>query len=264
MAIILGKKVYGRLETLQYANNKFKWGKVVIGISAWYGFWAWVVGRLLRRKSIYYCIDFYSPEIADNLLDRVFIWSAMQMDKFLCSHCDRIWDISIRINEGRLKYGSYFTYSISVPLSYPPDYIRYVPGDKHKVVFVGIVPYGLELVDNPVWLQDQPIEDLLRCLSECGIGISCWQRNGNNYYGDPGKTKLYSACGLPVIMTANSPYAEVIEKTQAGIVVRYDKQAVSKAIKKIQDNYEFYKGNVPKTWRYLNADTVFGHINVLD
>lgn len=262
MAIILGKKTYGRLETLQYTNDKFKWGKVVIGISCFYGFWAFLLAKLLKRKSIYYAIDFYSPKIAEDWIDSIFIWSAMMMDKFLCRFCDEVWDISDRINEGRFEYGKYYGASIIVPLSYPPSYFRFHQGNKKKVVFVGIEPYGLELIDV-VWIKNKPLDLLLWELSYSGIGISLWKDKGNNYYGDPGKTKLYSACGLPVIMTDNTPYAQVINETQAGLIVPYDKKAVREAIREIQENYEFFKGNVPKTWKYINAD-VLRNIKILD
>lgn len=264
MALILGKKTFGRLETLQYANNKFKWGNAIIGISCFYGFWAWVLARLTRRNCIYYTIDFYSPEIARNLWDKVFIWAAMQMDKFLINHCDSVWDISTRINKGRLEFGDYINpYLKVVPLSYPPSYFRFHNGDAKKIAFVGIAPYGLELLDNFVWLKGLPITELLYELSHCGIGVSLWKDKGNNYYGDPGKTKLYSACGLPVIMTDNSPYAEIIKETQAGLVVPYEKEAVREAIKEIQGHYAFYKNNVSETWEYINAEIVFRNIRVL-
>jgi len=276
VAQIIGKRQVGRLETLQYANKKFNWGNVVIGISCFFGFWAWVLARLTRRKCIYYCIDFYSPEIIKTSFDRVFTRAAMAMDKFLFMHCDTLWDISERIDEGRRKFGNYPVRAINhphiiVPLSYPPSYFRYHRRViKKRVVFVGFEPYGLELInDYPFfeWLGKKefvPLDVLLDNLSWSGIGISCWKDKGNNYYGDPGKTKLYSACGLPVIMTDNTPYAAIIKETEAGIVVPYDKQAVAEAINQILSNYHFYKHNVRKTWRFINADYVFADRTILE
>jgi len=265
-AIILGKKIVSRKETLGYAAEKFNWRNVIIGISCFFGFWAWVLARLISRKCIYYCIDFYSPVIPINktLKNRVFCWAAMQMDKFLIRVCDEVWDISERINEGRQQFGNYFAHSTIVPLSYPPSYFRFHYGKKERIVFVGLDPYGLELLPFAdiefIWLgKDKllPLPDLLFELSCAGIGISLWQEKGNNYYGDPGKTKLYSACGLPVIMTNNTPYAKIIKETEAGIVIDYDKEQVKWAIKMILENYDFYKNNVKKTWEYINSDEVF-------
>jgi len=104
---------------------------------------------------------------------------------------------------------------------------------------------------------------MLDQLSNCGIGISIWDRDGNNYYGDPGKTKLYSACGLPVIMTNNTPYAEVIERTKSGIIVKYDKKSIDEAVMKIFNNYDFYKSNVYKTRDLINADKLLRDFQVL-
>ena len=264
-AIILGKKIVGRKETLEYVAKKYNWQNVVIGISCFFGFWAWVLARLTRRKCIYYCIDFYSPEMIINkrLKNRIFNWGSRQLDKFLINYCDELWDISERINEGRLKFGNYRAIlSKIIPLSYPLSYFRFNYGQKDKMAFVGLDPYGLELLDgiDYVWLgKDKflPLGELLDKLSLCGIGFSIWEEKGNNYYGDPGKTKLYSACGLPVIMTDNTPYAEIIKETQAGLVIEYNKPAVEQAIKQIFNNYDFYKNNVQKTWKYINADEIF-------
>lgn len=270
--IILGKKVVGRKETLEYASKKFKWSnKYVIGISSYYAFWAWILARLTGKKCIYYCIDYYTYRVKKDFIDGITIWLAIKLDKFLCNHVDNIWDISHRIDEGRWEMDKYFAPSTLVPLSYPPDYFRFKRNfDKRKIVFVGLDPYGLELIKNYPkfeWLGKgkMPIDELLDKLSYCGIGLSLWKKNGNNYYGDPGKTKLYSACGLPVIMTNNTPYSEIIQQTRAGIVImRYSRRDLERAIRRILNNYDFYKNNVKKTWKYINADKIFRNIRLLE
>lgn len=271
MAIILGKKTVGRLETLQYANKKFWWGKTVIGISAWYGFWAWLLSRIIGWNCIYYCIDFYSPKIAEDWLDRIFIWTAMQVDKFLVRNCEEKWDISERINEGRTEFGRYKALSLIVPLGYPPSYFKFSNDyDKSVLVFVGLVCYGIELFMNEMnfkWLGGDellPIEELIEEISHCGIGVALWNGKGNAYYGDPGKTKLYLACGIPVITTNNTVFSKIIEQTQAGIVIGYNKEDFKEAVKELTKNYEFYKNNVSKTWRFISADVIFGNLKVLD
>ena len=278
-AIILGKKVVGRKETLEYAAQKYRWQNVVIGISAFFGVWAWVIGRLTGRKVIYYCIDFYSPEIAFTLWDKVFIPLAMLMDKFLVEHCDEVWDISERINEGRREFGKYRAKnSRIVPLGYPPDYFRFVPkkgivgvNKPIMICYVGLNPYGLELLEGiegikliwPGGNKRIPLKQLLDEVSRADIGISLWKHKGNNYYGDPGKTKLYSACRLPVIMTNNTPYAKIIKETNAGLVIPYNKKALINAIETIKKDYNFYKNNVKDTWEYINADELFSNFKVL-
>jgi glycosyltransferase involved in cell wall biosynthesis len=196
----------------------------------------------------------------------MFAWVAMQMDRFLTRVVDEVWDISEKINEGRDFFGLYRANSKIVPLSYPPSYFRFKDDVvKNCVAFVGLDPYGLELMRGVegaklVWLGGKdhwPLEKLLEALSVCGIGLSLWKEDGNNYYGDPGKTKLYSACGLPVIMTNNTVYSKIIQETQAGIVIDYNKASLQSAIQQLLNNYDFYKSNVKKTWPYINSDEVF-------
>ena len=273
MAIILGKKHFGRLETLQWANERFNWpDDVIIGISCYYGFWAWLKARLTGKRCIYYCIDFYSPKIAKNLWDRVFIWSAMQMDKFLCRHVDKVWDISLNINKGKEEFGKYNSEGLhhsTVPLSYPPEYFRCWTNIPDKVVFVGLEPYGLELFkpDDITWLgknKHLPINLLCWQLARSGIGVALWPEKGNNYYGDPGKTKLYLACGLPVVMTDNTSFSRIVKGTGAGVIVDYTKESVEAGINKILANYSYYKQNVKKTWSYIDADKVCSNIDLLE
>jgi len=270
--IILGKKIVGRVETLEYANKKFKWPcHAIIGVSCFYGFLAWFRAKTFgyKMKCIYYCIDFYDPEVFTGWWDKIFIPAAILMDRFLCKVCDEVWDISERINEGRQKFGGYRAKSRIVPLSYPPNYFQFRDDvDKDRIAYVGLEPYGMELykeIGSFIWFGGKerlPLKTLLYHLSRCGIGVSMWEKNGNNWYGDPGKTKLYSACGLPVIMTGNTPYAKVIKETHAGLVIDYSEKSLRWAIKKILGNYNHYKNNVRKTWRYINADEVFKNIEV--
>lgn len=279
-ALILGKKIVGRKETLEYAAKKFGWHDVVIGISAFYAFWAWIIARILRKKCIYYCIDFYSPEIAYTTWDKIFIPCAMLMDRFLIQAVDEVWDISERINWGRGEFGNYGAYAPKiVPLSYPPTFFHFVQPRPLKTqnraivgVYVGLETYGWELmekIEGVKWLKlggkpYLPIEELLDKIAQGDFGISLWRDKGNNYYGDPGKTKLYSACGLPVIMTDNTPYAKIIKETMAGIVIKYDQEELRKAIKEMIFNYDFYKRNVKETWEYINADNLYANLKILD
>jgi len=262
-AIILGRKITSRTETIKYVAEKFDWKDVFIGISHSHAFWAWIMARLTGKKCIYYCIDFYSPKMEKTFKGKLLNWVELQLDKFLVRHCDIIWDISERINEGRAEFGHYSplvgkTHKI-VPLAYPSAYFRFRSSvAQNRGIFIGLDPYGLELMEgiDYLWLGKgkMSLEELLDKTSQGGFGISLWKEKGNNYYGDPGKTKLYSACGLPVIMTNNTPYAKIIKETQAGLVINYSKIALRNAISEIVRHYNFYKNNVKKTWRYIDAD----------
>lgn len=259
--IILGKKKVSRVETLQdYADRHDCWYNYIIGVSCYFGFWAWLRGRLTGRHIVYYCIDFYCLEGAKNLYDYLFIRASWLMDWFLINCCDEIWDISTRINVGRVGYGQYYARgSTIVSCCYPPSYFRYERSLPAKLVFVGLYPYGKELWENLdfFWIDgDWTEEEMLEDIPRCGIGLALWKDKHNAYYGDSGKTKLYFACGIPVITVKWTTLAPVIEKYQAGITINYDKQELGEAIKKIQGNYVFYKENVKKMREYCDSDFV--------
>lgn len=271
VAVIFGRKITSRTETLEYSRDIFGWQNVYIGISASHAFFALIMARLTGKRCIYYCIDFYTPKQETTIRGKIFNNIEMLLDKFLVKFCDEVWDISTRINEGRREFGNYSANSKIVPLAYPHFYFSFKKKVKRdRIVFIGIDEYGLDLIDkkyeviHPGGKPIIPLGEMLDIVSSSGIGISIWKNKYNNYYGDPGKTKLYSACGLPVIMTDNTPYADIIRETQAGIIVRYNKTSVNNAIKKILDNYSFYKNNVLKTWRYINAVDLYSDIRLLD
>ena len=165
-----------------------------------------------------------------------------------------------------MSCGKYHADSLIVPLSYPPTYFRFEKQKFNYPVFVGLVPYGNDIMPpNTFYITGgMELDNMLDIVSKCQVGISVWKKKGNNYYGDPGKTKLYSACGIPVIMTDNTPYARVIKETNAGIVIKYDKEELRLALEEILGNYFYYKENVKKTWGYINAEKVFRDMQILE
>ncbi len=84
---------------------------------------------------------------------------------------------------------------------------------------------------------------LLRIISECKIGVAPYLPGdlvAMNLFGDPGKVKLYLACGLPIIMTSGPELASEVDKHQAGIIIDYDKKAFVGAAVKLLTNEEFF------------------------
>lgn len=115
------------------------------------------------------------------------------------------------------------------------------------------------------------IEDenkMLDVVASSAIGISVWNNASdkalNAYYGDPGKTKLYSVCSLPVIVSDFTVYSEIVTKYKAGIAIKYDKKALVNAIKELFSNeslYEEYKSNTVLTANnYCNSQKIFSDI----
>jgi len=84
--------------------------------------------------------------------------------------------------------------------------------------------------------------EIVQITSSCGIGVAPYVPGENEFstYGDPGKVKLYLACGLPVILTRVPEFANVVEKFGAGIVIDYSKDSLKQALLKLVMDDEFY------------------------
>lgn len=91
-------------------------------------------------------------------------------------------------------------------------------------------------------------EKALEILRQCAVGVALWSdsvENKNIMCADPGKTKLYALCGLPIIVTRCSVSDEIKDKG-AGIVVDYNVASLrdgidyimedEKRLKKIRNN----------------------------
>lgn len=255
-----------------------------IGISHFSGMVGVVLTKLgICKKSIYYCIDHYKGDgwkwIAQNAGDR---WAALHSDE-LWDISTRITlarglsTVRYAINYKVVPLGydpTYFRNSkeidryslvfvgvmkaghgLEMTLDILPSLIKDFPKIKVKVIgrgpfldkFIGMVRernlgkyyrfYG--------FIQDT--HKMLDIVANSAIGLAVWSKIGNCYYGDSGKTKLYSVCGLPVIVSDFVIYAEVIAKYRAGIAIKSnDKDALVSAIKEILVNdshYQEYKKN---------------------
>jgi len=81
-------------------------------------------------------------------------------------------------------------------------------------------------------------EEVEKILTTCGIGLAPYEPSPNNFtrYTEPGKVKVYLACGLPVIITRVPEIANEIEARGAGIVSDYTIDGLASTIVKlIQD-----------------------------
>jgi glycosyltransferase involved in cell wall biosynthesis len=113
----------------------------------------------------------------------------------------------------------------------------------------------------------EDVDRMIDVISSSAVGVSLWNEktNGTNFYfGDPGKTKLYSVCGLPVIVSNKTVYAKVISNNRCGIAIRYKHQELLDAIRILfLDNaqYKEYKSNTIKTARdYCSAEKIFSQV----
>lgn len=102
-----------------------------------------------------------------------------------------------------------------------------------------------------------------RVIGGCGIGLALYEPTEENYtkYTEPGKVKLYMACGLPVVMTRVPEIAKRVEQLGAGIVVDYDSREVANAIRRLCSNDSLYTSARAAATSYASNyswSTIFG------
>ncbi len=76
-------------------------------------------------------------------------------------------------------------------------------------------------------------DQVLEIISRCAIGVALWDYSldGKNIIcADPGKTKLYAFCGLPIIVTKACSIYKEIQETRAGIAISYNTVELEEAI----------------------------------
>jgi glycosyltransferase involved in cell wall biosynthesis len=157
-----------------------------------------------------------------------------------------------------------------------PDLAVIIPKIIVKVIGKGpFLPKFKEMVDSrgqgkyfKFYGFIENINEMLDLIATSAVGISVWDDKNNRilnaYYGDPGKTKLYSVCGLPVVTSDITVYAEVISQNNAGVAIKYDSRQLFLALKKIlvqDEDYTHYKAEAVKVaGKYCNAKLIFDEV----
>ncbi len=86
-------------------------------------------------------------------------------------------------------------------------------------------------------------EEVYRILTAAGLALATYPSGDNTYklYSDPGKVKIYLACGLPVIITDVPPIAKTIRERGAGEIVKYEPASLAEAVLGIIHDRERYE-----------------------
>ena len=101
-------------------------------------------------------------------------------------------------------------------------------------------------------VQDQT--EMERMLMGCGVAIAPYypeDKNNFSYYADAAKVKVYSGCGLPVVITQVPPVAKAVAEAGAGLIAKYDAEDFASKIRQIVDQPAAYN-------RYHQAALRFG------
>jgi len=96
-------------------------------------------------------------------------------------------------------------------------------------------------------------------LMACGVGVALYGRGAGDYSacGDPGKPKVYLACGLPVIISDVPEVAGLIAERRAGLAVPYDAAALEAALVTIENEHAVFRANALALARDFEWSRVF-------
>ncbi len=95
-------------------------------------------------------------------------------------------------------------------------------------------------------------------LMECGVAIALYSKRQGDFseFGDPGKPKVYLACGLPVVIGNIPEIAGVIEENKAGKSIAFDKEELKNAIDITIQNHNTFRANAIKLSREFDWSRV--------
>ncbi len=106
--------------------------------------------------------------------------------------------------------------------------------------------------------KHEAVEERL-CQSAIGLAPYIPSDTNYTYFTDPGKPKLYLACGLPVVMTDFPASAQLIAKAKAGLIVLPNADSTAKAILKLLTNdstYAAYRRHAMTLAKDFDTDTI--------
>ena len=84
---------------------------------------------------------------------------------------------------------------------------------------------------------------MYKLLTSCGLALATYPSEGSTYklYSDPGKVKIYLACGLPILITDVPPIAKTLQERGAGKIVEHNPMSLARAVNAIGMDYNGYK-----------------------
>lgn len=102
-------------------------------------------------------------------------------------------------------------------------------------------------------------DDIESLLMTCGLGLALYwpERDDYSKYADPGKPKVYLACGLPVVIVDVPEVAQEIGRRGAGVVIRYDRTELEDAVLKIIGDHDTFRDAAIAMGEDYDWDLVF-------
>jgi len=140
---------------------------------------------------------------------------------------------------------------VQLVLDVIPEVIKEVPDFKFLVIGTGNYEATLrqkvselnigQFVKFTGFIEDHREVEKLLAKSSCAVALYNKENDPWTYYTDPGKVKAYLAAGLPVILTDVPQIAQQIQEYRCGIVVKYEKGDLVKAILSLLNDEDLNK-----------------------
>jgi glycosyltransferase involved in cell wall biosynthesis len=112
--------------------------------------------------------------------------------------------------------------------------------------------------------------ELEQRLCRCAFGLALYSPELDDFsqYADPGKPKVYLACGLPVIIVDVPAVAREIAESGAGLCISYDRDALSDAVATLMGDLDAFRVNARAMaaqydWQEVFARTWRNTLNVV-
>lgn len=226
----------------------------------------------LVKKTVFYCVDYTPTRFKNIILNKIYLW----IDKLCALGSDEVWNVSLRIVKLRqeqcilkekIKYvpnSPKFSDCPRLPeKEINRNQIVMVTGQTHSLVMDLVLEsfakvsrkipnLHLKIIGTEKTRSQKNVEfmgqlenaKLLEVVSQSRIALAIYVFSNKYswiYYGDSKKTREYLACGIPVIITDVVGTSVDVEKYESGIVVRFNKDDLIKAIEKLIINKKFWK-----------------------
>ncbi len=180
------------------------------------------------RKVIFYKIDYVPTRFTNPVLN--FFYD--QLDRISSELSDWTWNLAQPMISERVKRGIRLGPQLIVPIGSNFERIQRRPPSqvyRNRIVYMGSLRQG-QGIQMAVEAFDK-VRSILPHAEFVIVGTNNFTR-----YTEPGKVKVYLACGLPVIITRVPEIANEIEARGAGIVSDYTIDGLASTIVKlIQD-----------------------------
>ncbi len=129
------------------------------------------------------------------------------------------------------------------------DYCGVVVGGMHDESYKILTKkYSDRLLNEKLFFAGRvPQIQTKNFIAECRFGLVFYATNSlNNTYCEPNRMFQTIMMGRPIVVGNNPPMRELVERFNAGIVLKSDGsdiEEIKQAIKEIDNNYDFYQSN---------------------